>query len=364
MRLKPIAITIATLTITASTALAAEKQLATSTKARPQATAATLPTDQFPRPIPMGVSVGNTPSGPLYIYAGTAGLLVEDVNDPSIKYILSNNHVLGAQGPNLCPGTATPGIWTLQPGTLDIGTDPGNDPTYQVGTYEKNIPFVRFRNNRVDAAVSKTSTAWAKSEILNVGEPTIGIATAVPGTAVVKSGRTTGVTFGVVETVNASVRVSYGTGCGKYRFAGQITFTPGTFSGSGDSGSAILEDSTKKPMALLFAGSSTTVIGNNISEVFDLLGVTMSGASAEQTRKLRDAGSRLPKDPEFSRLAAIQARNEDSLFERNGVEGIGIGRDGNSWVLKVYATRGHDRIPDTLEGARVRVVETEPFVAQ
>ncbi|MFA4915450.1 MAG: hypothetical protein WC560_02110 [Syntrophales bacterium] len=97
------------------------------------AAAATAPTDWFPRPIPMGVSVGNTPSLP-YTYAGTAGMLVHKTSDPSILYILSNNHVLGSKGPNLCPNTAVLGqTWTLQPGTLDIGNDPGNDLNYKVG---------------------------------------------------------------------------------------------------------------------------------------------------------------------------------------------------------------------------------------
>jgi hypothetical protein len=344
-------------------AFAVDKKLAGTAAAKPQAGAAAVPTDRFDRPVPMGVSIGNTPSGPLYIYAGTAGLLVQDVTDSTIKYILSNNHVLGAQGPNLCPGTATPGIWTLQPGTLDIGTDPGNDPNYQVGTYAKNVPFTRFPANKVDAALATTTTAWAKSEIFNLGEPTLGIAVPAPGMAVVKSGRTTGVTNGTIDSINAAVRVSYGTGCGKFRFKGQVIVTPGTFSGSGDSGSAILESATMKPVALLFAGSSTQVIGNDIGNVFSALGVTMSGASPSVARQMV-AGRRLPADPEVTRLSGILDRNEDSLVERDGIEGVGISRDSSGWFFKVYVSRPDAQAPEFLEGVRVRLANTDGFVAR
>jgi hypothetical protein len=79
------------------------------------------PTDRFDRPIPMGVSIGNTPSLP-FIYTGAAGMRVFFLFNPAIKFILSNNHVLGARGPTLCPDTAPsgPGLsnlvsWILEP---------------------------------------------------------------------------------------------------------------------------------------------------------------------------------------------------------------------------------------------------------
>jgi streptogramin lyase len=92
-----------------------------------QVVLAVSPRQDFAPPIPMGVSISNTPSYPL-LYAGTAGLVVHSVGAPASKFILSNNHVLGAVGPTLCPSTARAGrTWTLQPGTLDIGWDPGDD---------------------------------------------------------------------------------------------------------------------------------------------------------------------------------------------------------------------------------------------
>src|SRR5438045_2960993 len=59
------------------------------------------------RPIPMGVSIGNVAGAPV-AYAGTAGMLVHSLANPNLKLILSNNHVLGARGVNLCPNSALP----------------------------------------------------------------------------------------------------------------------------------------------------------------------------------------------------------------------------------------------------------------
>lgn len=56
------------------------------------------------RPIMMGVSISNTPSLP-FIYAGMAGMRVHSFCNPGIKHILSNNHVMGAVGHDLCPNT-------------------------------------------------------------------------------------------------------------------------------------------------------------------------------------------------------------------------------------------------------------------
>jgi hypothetical protein len=357
---------IAVATLSLGLIQAAERRIATTAVTKPLAEPAAAPTDRFERPVPMGVSVGNTPSLP-FIYAGTAGLLVQEVNAPSIKYILSNNHVLGVQGPTLCPGTAQPGIFTLQPGTLDIGNDPGNSSFYQVGNFARSVPLVRglLARNRADAAISVTTLELAKSEILGIGEPTIGTVNPVPGMPVIKSGRTTGVTNGTVDAVNVTLRVNYGTGCGRYRFIRQTTIVPGTFSSSGDSGSAILEAATNTPAALLFAGSSSLTVGTPIDDVFDLLGVEMSGSTPGQRRAMR--ANRL-RDPEMSRLEAIQARHEDRLLDFDGVEGIGIGREGSRLVFKVYVTRLtpalRTALPRDLEGIPVVISESGEITAR
>ena len=317
----------------------------------------------------MGVSIGNTPSNP-YIYAGTAGLLVYQTSDPSKLYILSNNHVLGATGPDLCPGTADPGTtWTIQPGTLDIGADPGNDPYYQVGIVNTFVPIkMGFRGkNLMDAALAETSAQWASSNILGIGMPTAPAMEATVGQTVTKSGRTTGVTSGTVEALNVSLRVSYGRSCGKAKFVNQISITPGTFSDSGDSGSAILDSQTLRPVALLFAGSDTNTVGSPMSTVLSTLGVSIHTNNLVASDTL-DEGVDMRQS--LSLLRDIQSRHEDALLSITGVSGVGIGMSeaGDEPAFIVYIEKDQPAkyrkmIPDHLEGIPVRIIRSGIFKA-
>jgi len=231
------------------------------------------PTDFQPRPIPMGVSISTTPSTPS-IFAGTGGMRVRSLFAPNIKFILSNNHVMGTVGPTLCPDTAPMGTWILQPGTLDIGSDPGNDPEFLVGLKFQSIPidFTPGATNLVDAAIAFTIPTFSDNTILDIGPPTPEFALALPGMKVIKSGRTTGVTEGTVQAINTTVLVSYDT-CGIARFVKQVIVTPGTFSSGGDSGSVVLEENTMKPVGLLFAGGPFHTVINHILFVYLSLGV-------------------------------------------------------------------------------------------
>ncbi len=231
------------------------------------------PTEFQPRPIPMGVSISTTPSAP-FIFAGTAGMRVLSLFAPDVKFILSNNHVLGGVGPTLCPDTAPLGAWILQPGTLDIGGDPGNDPEFLVGLELLSVPidFSPDASNLVDAAIAFTVPSLADKEILGLGTPVPDLAIALPGMQVTKSGRTTGVTTGTVQAINTTVLVNYGA-CGTARFVGQVVVTPGDFLQAGDSGSVALETASMKPVGLLFAGSPFVSLMNQILFVYLSLGV-------------------------------------------------------------------------------------------
>jgi len=232
------------------------------------------PTDFQQRPIPMGVSISTTPTYP-YIAAGTAGMLVHSWSSSDLKFILSNNHVIGAIGPSLCPNTAQNWqTWVLQPGTLDIGFDPGEDPQYLVGltAYYVPIQFGSTARNLVDAAIAYTLPDYASKEILGIGAPTPQLAFPIPGMTVIKSGRSTGVTTGTIQSINTTVMVSYGS-CGTARFVRQVVVGPSSFSAPGDSGAVVLENETLKPVGLLFAGGSDITVMNNIVFVYLSLGV-------------------------------------------------------------------------------------------
>ncbi len=66
--------------------------------------------------------------------------------------------------------------------------------------------------------------------------------------------------------------MQYQQGCNKGKkftinYTNQVVVGSGTFSAGGDSGSLIVSQSAAHPTALLYAGSSSTTIGNPISEV-------------------------------------------------------------------------------------------------
>jgi hypothetical protein len=342
----------------------AEKQLASGAEIKPPVTASDVPTARFPRPFPMGVSISNIHSAP-YIYAGTAGLKVQAVSNPSYKFILSNNHVLGTVGPNLCPGSAPAGTFAIQPGSLDIGTDPGANPYYLAGLFGARVPLQTgfTAQNYADAAISFTNDALASSTILNIGEPNPGIQAPTVGLAVTKSGRTTGVTNGIISAVNVTVNVNYGPGCPIYHFVRQVEIASGTFSNSGDSGSAILDSKTKTPVALLFAGSSNSTLANDIRYVYALLGIQPAGASGS----LNVNPSLAAKDPQQALVEEVQARHEGSLFSIPSVVGVGLSRDAAGWFIKVFAKELTPALiaaaPASVEGVRVKVIGTGEFRA-
>ncbi|HEX2887347.1 hypothetical protein [Vineibacter terrae] len=90
--------------------------------------------------------------------------------------------------------------------------------------------------------------------------------------AVIKSGRTTGVTQGFVSAVAVNgVNVNYGTQTAPViaTFNGtiQVVGSGGRFSAPGDSGSVVLEHESGRPIALLFAGSASYTTTCDIAQV-------------------------------------------------------------------------------------------------
>jgi hypothetical protein len=233
------------------------------------------PTDKM-RPARPGVSIGHH-----QITAGTFGCLVQRNGQ---VYILSNNHVL-ANSNNAQLGDAI-----LQPGPHDGGT-----LADQIGTLEQFVPvgfglsigcgcspfafLMRLvgiakprinepGNNTVDCAIAKPLSAdLINPDILNIGVPT-GMGAATLGTAVQKSGRTTGLTTDQITQLDVTVSVLYGTQIAVFK----NQLMAGAMSQGGDSGSAVL-DMNKQVIGLLFAGSTTTTIMNPIQLVLDALQV-------------------------------------------------------------------------------------------
>jgi hypothetical protein len=216
--------------------------------------------------VPIGVSTGHPD-----ITAGTIGARVKD-NLGNI-YALSNNHVYADEN------RASTGDNVLQPGPYDGGRNPGD----AIGTLSRYVPIVfsRGANNVVDAAIALSSVAQlGNSTPLDYG---YGVPKSTPvqayiGQWVMKYGRTTGLTMGLVYAIEATVKVSYDSGVA--RFIHQIVIIPITdvFSAGGDSGSLIVSvDEERQPVGLLFAGSTLFTVANPINEVLEQLGVSIDG---------------------------------------------------------------------------------------
>ena len=224
----------------------------------------------FPRPVPIGVSTGHPD-----VTAGTIGARVTDGTE---VFALSNNHVFAANN------RGRPGDNLLQPGIADGGRNP-DDVVATLFDYEPIQFCAGFAcpSNRIDAAIALSTPDDIGTETPEggYGQPRSDPFEGTLGMSVQKYGRTTGHTVGRVTGINATIDVNYRTGVA--RFVGQIVITgsEGEFSAGGDSGSLIVSKglllADRRPVGLLFAGSTGTTIANPIELVLDRFGVRVDG---------------------------------------------------------------------------------------
>lgn len=223
------------------------------------------PTARFDRPVPIGVSTGHPD-----ITAGTIGCRVKAGTD---VYALSNNHVYADEN----KGGHDDSV--LQPGPYDGGVDP-DDAIGTLADYQEI--FFDDSENTIDAAIALSSTALlgnaTPSDGYGVPKSAIIIEPAI-GQSVMKYGRTTSQTKGRIWVIHATVNVQYDSGVAL--FVNQIIIKPGSFSAGGDSGSLIVVQKGKdarRPVGLLFAGSSSVTVANPIGPVLTRFGVSIDGA--------------------------------------------------------------------------------------
>jgi len=215
--------------------------------------------------------------------------------------------------------------------------------------------------------------------ILDIGVPNSSTLNASNNLLVAKSGRTTGLTCGSVQSTSTSVKVQYQQGCNQGKkftitYTNQVVVGGSGFSAGGDSGSLIVSQTGKRPTALLFAGSSSTTIGNPINEVlsqvFTSLGksvsfvgtanpgnVTCPAAGATPTRHGK------PSQTSLDRAAAAKEAHAPELMADPAVMAVGVGtneRTGEA-VVNVYVETGHayGRIPAELDGVRTQIIRTD-----
>lgn len=252
-------------------------------------TALGLDRQQTVRPIRPGASIGHRDT--------TAGTLGAIVRRESQRYLLGNNHVFAMLN------AAQIGDPILQPGPFDGGTLSDTvaklagfelirfigdvKPTSNVITSptpqpqgcaaliaslfnrQPTVPPISpptapanptIPENRVDAAIAIPNEGIAtNSAILDLNYPPAGIADPRLGMSVVKSGRTTGLTSGIITQVDVTVDVEYGGQ--RARFVNQMVITP--FSQRGDSGALVL-NADRHAVGLIFSGSDAISVATPI----------------------------------------------------------------------------------------------------
>jgi len=219
------------------------------------------------RPAKPGCSIGFQFTGPQagFVMAGTFGAIVEA---DGTRYILSNNHVLAnANGLPI-------GSLIFQPGLLDDG-NPQRD---QIATLTRFIALTSEQPNALDCAIaaildpkSVRASFLPKVGRLKHSEPI----TATENMRVEKVGRTTGYTTGIVFDVSADIKIEYDLGMLTFQDQILVRGSAGPFSDHGDSGSVIVDRTTKRATALLLAGSASHTVANPLEEVLAQLAVRM-----------------------------------------------------------------------------------------
>lgn len=216
-------------------------------------------------PVVPGVSIGHPATG-----AGTAGCVCYDAVDGT-PYILANWHVLHGPGGRI------------------------GDPIVQPGRHDDN----RVDRNRVgqlvrshlgvagDCALATVSERRLAAEILELGQPVRRLGEPELADRVVKSGRTTGVTRGLVQRVHVVARIDYGEageqdiGCFEIGPDPQDPGEDSELSRGGDSGAAWLlvqpDQPTDMLLGLHFAGEVADepehALACYASSVYEKLGV-------------------------------------------------------------------------------------------
>jgi len=322
-------------------------------------------------PISLGTSGGNVYDiSRRFCCSGTLGALVADSSNT--QFILSNNHVLADSD------KATPGDAISQPGLVDVGCALTATNSNTVAHFSTTKPL---GTANIDAALAQVvpGAVGATGNILDVGVPSSTEASPAVGDGVAKSGRTTGLTCATIGSISTNVLVEYQRGCGKGKrfrvpYLNQVVVNGSAFSAAGDSGSLIVTQASAQPVALLFAGSSTTTVANPISDVTNAFGVTLVGGADHSVTCPAAAGAmassaaRGPLVGSMGRAHLAKEKHADRLMQDEAVIGVGVGADPADpaeAVVVVYVEQGqmHAPIPAELDGVRTVVVRTDAFRA-
>jgi hypothetical protein len=185
------------------------------------------------------------------------------------RYLLTSAHVL-----------ATGGATTVGDPVVQPSWDSDSDPNNQVAVVTESTP-IQFSTatfpNLCDAGIAALdSVDFARRDISLIGAP-VGVSSIISrGMTVMKTGRSTGFTTGIVKDVDFKTAIKASTPSGTRRagFRDQVLCT--CFTSAGDSGAAVLSKKSGKVIGLHCAGSTSTSIFNRITHVFRALSIELA----------------------------------------------------------------------------------------
>jgi hypothetical protein len=310
-------------------------------------------------------------------------------------FVLSTNTVLARVSPSKGPG-AHAGEKIVQPGLVETGCfkDPGDG----IGTLARWVPlqFGPNNNNSVDAAIARVQPGMLNGDIFNIGPISSSIVPAgeLPiGYYVQKMGRTTCLTEGQIDGIDATGKVAYtnngcrSMGAGNAQFSHQVLISPtstgGLFAtttgGASDSGALVLtEESCPRAIGMIFASTANgiTVI-NPIAKVLKALKVELVGGCVNgdtSTIKAGDqtdaaTGEQAALRASIEVVRAVKDRHEQDLLKLDDVAGTAIGRGDNAGqaamlvLVKKDTAEIRAKIPAQIEGVPVKIIASGEFQA-
>lgn len=266
-------------------------------------------------PMAPGISISNINGS-----AGTIGCLVYD-RASRLPYILSNWHVLHGVTGKIGDDVVQPGPYDDNRAQLNrigklVRSHLGHAGDCAICTVENR----RFSNVVIDLGIS----------IDKIGEPEL-------GDKVIKSGRTTGVTHGIVSRVNTIAKIDYGgtirdQEIGGFEIGIDSANPPekGEISMGGDSGSIwIFKSSNGKPSTIMaglhFAGESSAnpteyAIACYPKSIFEKLQITLEGSNQEGVEFITGFASNFLSTHIANPV--LNEENKEKVFELNGTETI------------------------------------------
>ncbi len=362
----------------------------------------------YTAPVPLGTSGGNanaiclTPA-PGFCFGGTLGSLLTSNATPPALVILSNNHVLGLSD------AATVGQEVTQPGVIETNcslagtinvatvTNILSLQTQPIPAFPVDVTTAQITSGQVDLSGGILELGALNGSNVPQPAPPVagsGITTAV-GKLLAKSGRTTGLTCATVESIDLTGQVvGYSEGCATgtsftvtYNDEIEVANMSNgqNFIGDGDSGSLAVDAATAEPVALMFAGSENSAIGNPVADVLNALhtstghtytfvgggqhtvpGCGLPGLSSVKVTP--QSAAALPAGT-AQRGQAAAASYSTQIMNTPGVSAYGGGGSLDAPqepAVLIFVAAGASRagIPVTIDGVRTRLIESNSASAR